>query len=134
MAICCGSTRKQVHCLPGGHSFPFRGLFCCVWSYVLVALCREVLAPTMGAQDHDSFLLLVLTILNFLKDLEASDSIGRKSFPKKNQREKVSSCFRKYDSTTQEIAMRILGATKQWRYLERICTHTHVYPCWGREG
>lgn len=36
--------------------------------------------PRTIARDHDYFLLIVLAILSFLKDLEASGSIGRKSF------------------------------------------------------
>lgn len=60
-------------------------LFCsCGGHLALLAprcfLCRKVLAPRMTARDHDYFLLIVLAILNFLKDLETSGSIGRKSF------------------------------------------------------
>lgn len=74
----------------GGGEYP-----CSAWSYVLVALCREVLAPTKGAQGHDYFLLLVLAILNFLTDLEASGSIVRKSFPNEVPKSKSTFMFQK---------------------------------------
>lgn len=68
---------------------------------MLVALFRECLACNVRAPDRDSFLLLVSAIVHFLRDPEVFGSTGRKSFQKKDQREKVPSCVRKYYSTTQ---------------------------------
>lgn len=86
MVICYGSPRQLVHCLTVGWLHARSGATCCAWSHV--AICREALAPTRGAHDHGYFLLLVRTILNFLKDIGASGSTDRKSFQENTKKKK----------------------------------------------